>query len=592
MEQYRNKMRKKLFYALILLVCFTAIDSFAVVNPKMAYYHSTLQSLKKTRDSLASILPKVHDKTARLNILYDLSDISLSLKDYSYTQKLWEEGVKYQDEYAMMDAGEAFVLKNLNDGKFDVADHWLNLCKKHLIGKTREPKLAFMELMRNIRDLEARPDMIQKLIDNQIELKNQPDKPYENMKLLYELAAIAIRDAELNKKLKMKSWDSYMRDGLLIAEKLPFVESYSFRHQFLKALCFIDVKYTQQLVNAIDRYRQEPFMKDRKYFTHIGEILAYSQMLSSAQTLDRRTLDNYFNLFNELTAKYPYDCPSNYEFYYYDNARFYYGAIGQKQTTLDCIDSVLVACKKYKFDSSYYYDVKGKLLAEMGRWEEAYKNNLTLMSIKDSISAANSGDKLMELQTQYDVDHLKYQNQNKLNWIIFISILVVLMAVLIFYLFRYNKIVRRRNVELVEKIRKREYEEETSRETKERIPEEQLSREEKLFNSIETLLSKQDVLQEKLGRDELAQMLNTNRTYVTEAVKVGMDGMSVSEYINQVRLKRALKLLQGNPEISVAEIGEICGFSSKANFYRVFGKMYEITPGDYRNVLNSEKKGK
>lgn len=566
--------------SLVLLIGLS-ISASATVGRSMLEAQSVMR-LRHTRDSLIRQLPLQRNAQARMRLCYDISDLSLSMKDYRYTQRLWDEGLRHGDQAAMVDAAMAFVLKSLNDADYAVADKWIALCDKHLTGSYRKSNLPFMRMMRDMRDLSKLGTMAQRLINQRVRLQKQ-HQPYESMCVLYKLSLLSLQAPSTIKE--MKPWDSYMREGLDIARRLPLKDSYCYQNQFLFALSTTDVQSAKDLIKLVDSFMSLPDMRYRRYYSHTAIISAYSRLLGFTGMVDKATTADALSHFVRLSAQYPYDCPTGYDFFYYRSVAPYYQAIGDKRQYLACLDSMIEVCPKYKFDPSSYYDDKSKALAEMGKWEEAYHNSEKYLAAKDSILDGQAQAKYLELQTQYDVDHLTYENAIKRNWLIFSSVCCLLLIALAAVLAWYGNLVRKKNKKLVERIREQFAVEEKAARIQETLPTDNLSREQELFIKIGKLLSSQDILQEKLGRDELAQMLGTNRTYVIDAIRIGTDGLTVSEYVNQVRLTHALRLLNGSSDISLVEIGERCGFSSKSNFYKVFKAKYDLTPGDYRNVV-------
>ena len=57
--------------------------------------------------------------------------------------------------------------------------------------------------------------------------------------------------------------------------------------------------------------------------------------------------------------------------------------------------------------------------------------------------------------------------------------------------------------------------------------------------------------------------------------------MSPSEFIREVRLKKAVGLLKSD-EYNIDEIAIIVGFNSTSYFIRSFKKKYEMTPTAYK----------
>ena len=59
-----------------------------------------------------------------------------------------------------------------------------------------------------------------------------------------------------------------------------------------------------------------------------------------------------------------------------------------------------------------------------------------------------------------------------------------------------------------------------------------------------------------------------------------ISGMTFSQYLNNVKVEKAVKLLQERSDLSITEVASMCGFSSIRSFNRVFKKMTGWTPSD------------
>ena len=66
-------------------------------------------------------------------------------------------------------------------------------------------------------------------------------------------------------------------------------------------------------------------------------------------------------------------------------------------------------------------------------------------------------------------------------------------------------------------------------------------------------------------------------------------GVSVSEYLNSVRLQKVLEGLE-NTEKPAKDIAQACGFASINYFYTYFRKKMGVTPQAYRQQLRSREK--
>ena len=95
-------------------------------------------------------------------------------------------------------------------------------------------------------------------------------------------------------------------------------------------------------------------------------------------------------------------------------------------------------------------------------------------------------------------------------------------------------------------------------------------------------------LTEKISVPMLAEMENLSESRFYALFKEVM-GMAPIEYINDLRIERACNLLTSSP-MSVAKIGESCGFMDNFYFSKIFKKKMGVTPSVYKKLaLKSSK---
>ena len=84
----------------------------------------------------------------------------------------------------------------------------------------------------------------------------------------------------------------------------------------------------------------------------------------------------------------------------------------------------------------------------------------------------------------------------------------------------------------------------------------------------------------KITLNEVAELVNMSPVSFNRFIK-SRTGKTLIEYVNDTRISYATRWLIES-EMSIAEIGYKCGFNNIANFNRVFKKVKEITPSEYR----------
>ncbi|BBI35534.1 helix-turn-helix domain-containing protein [Cohnella abietis] len=78
----------------------------------------------------------------------------------------------------------------------------------------------------------------------------------------------------------------------------------------------------------------------------------------------------------------------------------------------------------------------------------------------------------------------------------------------------------------------------------------------------------------------IAQLLKMSSAYIGRVFKQGT-GMAITEYINDIRLEKALILLEAD-NMTINEIMERVGYRSQSHFFKLFKTKYGTTPKEYR----------
>lgn len=81
---------------------------------------------------------------------------------------------------------------------------------------------------------------------------------------------------------------------------------------------------------------------------------------------------------------------------------------------------------------------------------------------------------------------------------------------------------------------------------------------------------------------DVARLIGTNRSYLSEYLNTNCHS-SFTDYINNMRLDHAEKLMSQNEKMSLDEISSSSGFNSLSTFRRAFVKKHGVTPSNYRH---------
>ena len=92
---------------------------------------------------------------------------------------------------------------------------------------------------------------------------------------------------------------------------------------------------------------------------------------------------------------------------------------------------------------------------------------------------------------------------------------------------------------------------------------------------------------EAMSLDSLAARYAVSKNYLSSRFHKEV-GMTVTDHINHTRVQQSLKLL-GGTTLSMPEIAERCGFADANYFSRIFKKLRNMTPNEYRKSLQNSK---
>jgi AraC-like DNA-binding protein len=89
----------------------------------------------------------------------------------------------------------------------------------------------------------------------------------------------------------------------------------------------------------------------------------------------------------------------------------------------------------------------------------------------------------------------------------------------------------------------------------------------------------------ELSIEELAGRVGTSSRYLRREFHSAF-GLSISDYIQELRLRKARKLLSSS-DLSVLEVALECGYASSQYFARIFKYAVGLTPSDYRSLVTA-----
>ncbi len=111
-------------------------------------------------------------------------------------------------------------------------------------------------------------------------------------------------------------------------------------------------------------------------------------------------------------------------------------------------------------------------------------------------------------------------------------------------------------------------------------------KERELFEKIESLMDIQKAyLDNGMSLDKIAGLCNSNRSYISKVIN-RFCGMSFTNYVNDKRIKEAIKLLSDpDNDMPLKALSDHLGYNTLSTFYRVFINETGCPPSKYRDEM-------
>lgn len=103
----------------------------------------------------------------------------------------------------------------------------------------------------------------------------------------------------------------------------------------------------------------------------------------------------------------------------------------------------------------------------------------------------------------------------------------------------------------------------------------------------QTLRERKLFLRRDLKLADVASYMQTNRTYMWQALKD--NGMTFSGLVNEMRVEYAAKLLRQHPDMEMPEVSVNSGYASVNSFYRNFRSIMRCSPREYAKRYGNSK---
>ena len=168
-----------------------------------------------------------------------------------------------------------------------------------------------------------------------------------------------------------------------------------------------------------------------------------------------------------------------------------------------------------------------------------------------------------------------------------VTVIALLASAFALYFFRQKRIVTEKNRALVRMINEQAFLGDSTAELSTPLPDRE-GPGESLFNSIDSAIRTERLYANMgLQRQDICDRFGIGRHALNDLLTAYAGGQSFPQYVNNIRLEEALRLLRDAPSNTLSAIATDVGFTP-ANFREQFKRKYGITPTEYCRI--SEEK--
>ena len=224
-------------------------------------------------------------------------------------------------------------------------------------------------------------------------------------------------------------------------------------------------------------------------------------------------------------------------------------------------------------------------IAEALDFQTRYANLSKIVS--DSLHASEAHDYAARYHAQeQQLEIQEKQAEAERSYIVSLAVAIVALLAIAFaiYFFRQKRIVSEKNRALVRMINGTppEPEEEPEEEEEPEDQSEDKNESADLFHDIDTAIRSERLYKNvNLQRQDICDRFGISRHTLNSLLAEHADGLSFPQYVNNIRLEEALRLLRHETTMTVSAIATEVGFTP-ANLREQFKRKYGMTPVDYR----------
>lgn len=275
------------------------------------------------------------------------------------------------------------------------------------------------------------------------------------------------------------------------------------------------------------------------------------------------------------------------------------------------MESVWTRSGKDTIDYNYIHNIlanKAKTLQAMGRYKESLETGMRAYDLNDSLNRRIKAQNALRVSEQLGKKMLKkyIERQDtllRINHIadIIIGAMLAICIGLIINGFRINKKLKARNQaastlvnelllykkQLMDHLAADEANNAKNNSKPLEANDDKQQQYDEFLRMEKMIIDRGLFLQPKLERSDVAKEMGISTSHFNEMFARFSD-QSFTNFINNLRMEHAAKLLKDKSNYTIEAIANECGVPIRQTFYRLFSKKFGMTPAEYRRSMAEE----
>ena len=239
-----------------------------------------------------------------------------------------------------------------------------------------------------------------------------------------------------------------------------------------------------------------------------------------------------------------------------------------------------------------------EIYQNMGEYKRAAELYVQVLEIQDTLKSRTAQNTAQELAAAYQTQELQQQlmeeqmhNTRQHYWLALIALLLIAATGYTMSTVRKNRIISQKNqslaAQITEALRYKDlYREQQAEkeETKEEVSDLSTLPDDQLFRYVSDVIERERLfLNPNFGRQTIMERFHLSKERVGSMFSQS-EHSKLTNYIQQLRMEYAAKMLVEQPAKSIVQIAQECGFSSHKYFTARFRQYYNMTPSEFRTA--------